>query len=55
MKELKLRFWHPDYGMRSEFDGWCEGIGINEAIQSSVIDYGFVISHGYQSVTKRQK
>lgn len=37
MREIKFRFLNPFNGkLQYEHDGWCEGIGINEAIEASV-------------------
>jgi hypothetical protein len=39
MREVKFRWWR-DGRMWSEYDGWCEGIGINEAISVGTKEYG---------------
>lgn len=47
MREIKFRFWSPYTDdltrMIHEHDGWCEGIGINEALKSSQNDYDYKI------------
>jgi len=44
MREIKFRFLSPYTGkIVYEHDGWAEGIGINEAIKSSSVDYGYKI------------
>lgn len=40
MREIKFRFWNGKH--MSEKDGWCEDIGINEAIKSC-IEYSTII------------
>jgi uncharacterized phage protein (TIGR01671 family) len=43
MREIKFRFYSNETGvMRDENDGWCEGIGINEALNCS-FEYGYKI------------